>query len=121
VKAAAEAEGVDLEWGGDWKSFRDGPHFQLSWEQYPAEDWITGDEAPKPRTLTDSRTVRGGAAGVAGTAGTAVTDLIQQTQNELTGIMQYVPTLQWVFVALTLAGLGYAIYARYDDWKAGHK
>jgi len=33
-KAAAKAEGVPLEWGGDWK-FRDGPHFQLPWKQYP--------------------------------------------------------------------------------------
>lgn len=121
VKAAAKAEGVDLEWGGDWTSFRDGPHFQLSWEKYPPEDWITGDEVPKPRKLTDSRTIKGGAAAGAGTAGTAVTDLIQQTQTELTGIMQYVPTLQWIFVALTLAGIGFAIYARYDDWKAGHR
>lgn len=35
MKAAAEQLGVDLEWGGDWKSFPDGPHFQLSWERYP--------------------------------------------------------------------------------------
>ena len=33
-KAAAEL-GVKLEWGGDWKSFPDGPHFQLPWEVYP--------------------------------------------------------------------------------------
>ncbi len=32
--AAAEA-GVHVEWGGDWKSFRDGPHFQLPWADYP--------------------------------------------------------------------------------------
>lgn len=34
-KAAAKAEGVPLEWGGDWPKFRDGPHFQLPWKQYP--------------------------------------------------------------------------------------
>ena len=49
VKAAAEAEGVAIEWGGDWRSFRDGPHFQLSWDAYPTEQWVTGDEAPKPK------------------------------------------------------------------------
>lgn len=32
---AAEHTGVDLEWGGHWKSFPDGPHFQLSWKSYP--------------------------------------------------------------------------------------
>ena len=35
MKAAAKELKIDLEWGGDWKSFSDGPHFQLSWEGYP--------------------------------------------------------------------------------------
>ena len=35
MKAAAKAEKVPLEWGGDWKSFKDGPHFQLPWDAYP--------------------------------------------------------------------------------------
>ena len=37
MKKAAKELGVDLEWGGDWKSFKDGPHFQLSWKTYPKE------------------------------------------------------------------------------------
>lgn len=35
MKEAAKELNVDLEWGGDWRSFPDGPHFQLSWEEYP--------------------------------------------------------------------------------------
>ena len=35
MKAAAKAEKVPLEWGGDWVSFKDGPHFQLPWASYP--------------------------------------------------------------------------------------
>jgi peptidoglycan LD-endopeptidase CwlK len=35
VKAAFKAEGVPIEWGGDWKSFPDGPHWQLPWKAYP--------------------------------------------------------------------------------------
>lgn len=36
MKAAAKEEGVPVEWGGDWKGgFKDGPHFQLPWAQYP--------------------------------------------------------------------------------------
>ena len=34
VHAASEL-GVPLEWGGDWTKFRDGPHFQLPWKDYP--------------------------------------------------------------------------------------
>ena len=36
VKAAATAEGIPIEWGGDWRSFKDGPHWQLPWDKYPA-------------------------------------------------------------------------------------
>ena len=36
MKLAAVEEGLKIEWGGDWRSFRDGPHFQLSWHDYPA-------------------------------------------------------------------------------------
>lgn len=35
VKAAAQLEGVQIEWGGDWRSFKDGPHWQLPWAAYP--------------------------------------------------------------------------------------
>jgi peptidoglycan L-alanyl-D-glutamate endopeptidase CwlK len=36
MKEAAKHLGVPLEWGGDWKSFKDGPHFQLPRKDYPA-------------------------------------------------------------------------------------
>lgn len=35
VKEAARLEKVSIEWGGDWKSFKDGPHFQLPFAKYP--------------------------------------------------------------------------------------
>jgi len=35
MKAAAAELNIPLEWGGDWKSFKDGPHFQLPWKDYP--------------------------------------------------------------------------------------
>jgi len=37
IKAAAKAEKVALEWGGDWKRFKDGPHWQLPWAKYPGK------------------------------------------------------------------------------------
>lgn len=30
MKDSAEDLGIVIEWGGDWKTFKDGPHFQLS-------------------------------------------------------------------------------------------
>lgn len=36
MKQAAAELRVPLEWGGDWTSLKDGPHFQLPWEKYQA-------------------------------------------------------------------------------------
>ena len=35
VKQAAKECDVPVEWGGDWRSFKDGPHWQLPWKTYP--------------------------------------------------------------------------------------
>ena len=35
MKAAAKELDIPLEWGGDWKKFKDGPHFQLPHKEYP--------------------------------------------------------------------------------------
>jgi peptidoglycan L-alanyl-D-glutamate endopeptidase CwlK len=35
MKAAAKAEGVPIVWGGDWRTLRDGPHFELDRKAYP--------------------------------------------------------------------------------------
>ena len=76
VKEAAEKEGVALDWGGDWKSFRDGPHFELDRAQYPETDWTTGDEAPEPRTsVTQSTTVQASAVQIASGAGAAASSV----------------------------------------------
>ena len=36
MKRAAGEAGVPIRWGGDWTTFRDGPHFELPRAQYPA-------------------------------------------------------------------------------------
>ena len=35
IKAAATDIGIPIEWGGDWRTFKDGPHWQLPWKDYP--------------------------------------------------------------------------------------
>ncbi|WP_269929970.1 M15 family metallopeptidase [Aminobacter sp. HY435] len=35
MKEAARQVGVALEWGGDWRKFKDGPHWQLPFAVYP--------------------------------------------------------------------------------------
>lgn len=35
MKLAASELNVPITWGGDWKSFRDGPHYELQRKAYP--------------------------------------------------------------------------------------
>ena len=35
-KLASQELGISIEWGGDWETFKDGVHFQLTHESYPA-------------------------------------------------------------------------------------
>lgn len=35
ILAAAQALAIPVEWGGDWKTFKDWGHFQLPWKEYP--------------------------------------------------------------------------------------
>ena len=35
IKQAAVEVGVPIEWGGDWRTFKDGPHFELDRKFYP--------------------------------------------------------------------------------------
>lgn len=73
VKAAAEAEGVAIVWGGDWRTFKDGPHFELDREVYPESEWTTGDEPPAPRTNSaQSSTVQASAVQIASGVGAGV-------------------------------------------------
>ena len=37
IKAVAKEMNIPVEWGGDWLSFKDGPHFQLNKSIYPDE------------------------------------------------------------------------------------
>ena len=35
MKDASKQVNVPIEWGGDWRNFKDGPHFQLSRKTHP--------------------------------------------------------------------------------------
>lgn len=77
IKAAAKTEGVALEWGGDWKSFKDGPHWQLPWKAYPANAPLPLNvraEAPitGPTEKQSARTTAAVTSGAGATAGLAV-------------------------------------------------
>jgi len=35
IKKAAADEGVIVQWGADWVTFKDAPHWELKWKAYP--------------------------------------------------------------------------------------
>ena len=84
IKEAARIERVPIKWGGDWKSFKDGPHWQLPWKKYP----VKGTK-PAPERLTEveaSATLATGATGVAAAIAPAakLLNLVSDQQTELT-------------------------------------
>ena len=67
---------------------------------------------------------RGGAAGAAtlGAAGVEVAQsVLAEAQSAILPLVPYLDTLRWVFIAVALAGIAVAIYARIDDWKRGRR
>lgn len=68
VKKAAATLKLSLEWGGDWRNFKDGPHWQLPWAKYPASHrTATVKDLPKEVTEAPQYTeeTQGQAAGKA--------------------------------------------------------
>jgi len=59
MKEAARKEGVPIIWGGDWKTFKDGPHFELDRRVYDDADWASSEEPiPERTSAAQSRTVQ---------------------------------------------------------------
>ncbi|MGX1099953.1 peptidoglycan-binding protein [Amorphus sp. MBR-141] len=48
VKTAARELDVPVEWGGDWRSFKDYPHWQLPWKAYPPDRPVGAARVPAP-------------------------------------------------------------------------
>jgi len=101
VKEAADKEGIALNWGGDWKSFRDGPHFELDRTAYPETDWTTGDAPPAPRTsVAQSTTVQASAVQIASGAGAAASSvaMLDGTAQLLAMIFGFLVILMGIWI-----------------------
>lgn len=113
VKAAAKAEGVPLEWGGDWRSFKDGPHWQLPFRQYPkaqsfglmidtAAEYT--NESETFAKMKDAAAIGGGGLVGAGAAAGEVVDSIVYQQSELT-------SGDWLRAAIAVGILSLTVFA----------
>jgi peptidoglycan L-alanyl-D-glutamate endopeptidase CwlK len=114
VKAAAVKEGVALVWGGDWISFKDGPHFELDRNTYPAGDWTSKAKPPEERTsAAQSSTVQASAVQVATGAGAAASGIAA-----LDGTAQIVAL---VFAGVVIAAGLWIMRERLRKWAEGDR
>lgn len=95
-------------------------------ERFPVREADFAVETPPAReVLAESRTLKGGGAAGVATVGAAGVELAQnvlaETQSAILPLVPYLDTLRWLFIAVALAGIAVAIYARIDDWKRGRR
>lgn len=95
VKQAAKEVGVTVEWGGDWKKFKDGPHWQLPFNKYPKDQKFSAVAdlpAHAPETDTQAHTKAIAAVGTGVASGTTIAteplvkavEVVSTQQGELT-------------------------------------
>lgn len=112
VKSAASAEGVALDWGGDWKSFPDGPHFELDRTVYPPDSFKPTAAPPAERTTpAQSSTVQASAVQIASGAGAGLAAL-----GALDGTAQIVAL---VFAGVVVLAGAWIMRERLRKWAEG--
>jgi hypothetical protein len=83
------------------------------------------ETSPAREALAQSRTLRGtGVAGLTtvGAAGVEVAqEVLVEAQGAILPLVPHLDTLRWVFIALALAGIAVAVWARVEDWKRGRR
>lgn len=126
MKKAAKELKVPLEWGGDWKTFKDGPHFQLPFNKYPKNvkfvELVDGgevvDEAPQYTNQTEAQAQTTAAAQVA-TGAVATTSIgyepVIKAVEVLTDQQSEFTSGDWLrmgFAALVLAGTVWLVWRK---------
>jgi peptidoglycan L-alanyl-D-glutamate endopeptidase CwlK len=95
-KQASKELGIPIVWGGDWKTTKDGPHYELT--------------SATPKAVL--KTVGAKFAGV-GLIGTTLTD----AANQIAPVQDFTPWLKYIFIALLLGGTAFALYDKFFDRK----
>jgi peptidoglycan LD-endopeptidase CwlK len=118
MKKAAIDEGVIVEWGGDWKRFKDGPHWQLPFSQYPKTQHVSMDvDRAKPYTNKTEAQVTAEVVSVAGAGaatGAAIgAEPLAQAVGLLTSQQDALSSGDWIRIALGLLVIGLGIWAAF--------
>lgn len=114
VKEAAAKEGVQITWGGDWSSFRDGPHFELNRSVYTDSAWTSKAKPVEERTnVAQSKTVQASAVQIASGAGAGIAAL-----SSLSGTAQIVAL---VFAGVVVVAAAWIMRERIKKWADGDR
>ncbi len=112
VKEAAAREGVAIIWGGDWTSFKDGPHFELDRKVYPDGEFTSKAKPPVERTsAAQSSTVQASALQMASGVGAGLTAV-----GALDGVAQIVAL---AFVGVIVLAAAWVMRERLRKWADG--
>lgn len=112
VKEAAAKEGVAIVWGGDWTSFKDGPHFELDRKVYPEGEWVSKAKPPVERTApSQSTTVQASAVQIASGAGAGIAAV-----GALDGTAQVVAL---AFAGIVILAAAWIMRERIKKWSEG--
>lgn len=132
MKRAAGELGIPIEWGGDWKSFVDTPHFQLPADLYPdaaaptkATPGASSSWAVTVQTFKESKTILGGLMAFVGLLiqwlHTAIQVVMEAAAHaaEWTPVSGFLSTLgvnAWaVGAGLSVFGIALAVFRRISD------
>ena len=114
VKKAAADLGIELDWGGDWKSFKDGPHFELDRTAYPVGEWETKAKPPEERTsAAQSTTVQASAVQIVSGAGAGIAAV-----GSLDGTAQIVAL---IFAGVVMLAALWIMRERLRKWADGDR
>lgn len=117
IKKAAKDVGVPLEWGGDWRKSKDGPHWQLPWKSHPIAKTPVGVTAKaKPYTSETERASNAkegtaiAAVGATGAVSVApalpdIADALTSQQDQLTSGDYIRIGIAGIIICLTLYGI----------------
>lgn len=104
ILSIAKEEGVDLEWGGDWQTFKDGPHFQLSHDRYPAAQPFRA--VPVTRTQTAMKAA-GEAKGATAAGATAAASALGSVAASATNAPE---PIQWALAAVIVLAAAFFVW-----------
>lgn len=100
----AQEEGVALEWGGHWQTFKDGPHFQLARDQYPAAQPF--DAVPVTRTQTAMKAA-GEAKSATAAGATAAASALGSVAASATNAPE---PIQWALAAVIVIAAAFFVW-----------